>query len=496
MKEFELNLAVKRYIFLMKLRLKIPFPLIRSLRERFAATFATISSMSFEVMVTGFARFLRDICQSADPSARTMNGRSRSSKRLPKGNGEYLGFATNSRGNIAVTLSLLALPLFAAVGLAIDYGMMTSKRAESQNRADSAALAAARLIALGGSSKSEVIEGAKTFALSTANADGVLTVQAEMLDDNSITVTISENWAPIFAHLLNEQVTPIVATATARSAGGSKICVLALSSTMSSSVTLTGAARIDANGCSVYSNSTDRYAITSYKDSMLKAALICSAGGTSDGLANFSPLPVTDCPAVADPLSSWPAPPVGNCDYLDMEVISGTHVLNPGVYCGGLLVTGSAKAELRPGVYVMKDGPLEVTKTASLTGDYVGVYLTGNNAVFLFANTSSVGLSAPKDGPMAGLLFFEDRSSALGRNFEIVSENARRLVGTIYLPRGNFLVSSKKPVADLSAYTAIVANSVQLYRYPALVLNSNYDATDVPLPSGLAGAGSALRLSR
>ena len=180
---------------------------------------------------------------------------------------------------------------------------------------------------------------------------------------------------------------------------------------------------------------------------------------------------------------------------MNLGISSETRTLSPGVYCGGLVISGSSHVTFRPGVYVMKDGPLEVTMTSTITGENVGFYLTGDNALFLFAGGSTVSLTAPKDGPLAGLLFFEDRSNPAGRYHEIVSENARKLVGTIYLPKGNFAVSSKKPVADQSAYTAIVANTIQLNKYPVLVLNSDYELTDVPIPSGLGTKGGSVFLT-
>ncbi|MDX1715908.1 MAG: pilus assembly protein, partial [Anderseniella sp.] len=190
------------------------------------------------------------------------------------------------------------------------------------------------------------------------------------------------------------------------------------------------------------------------------------------------------------------APTVGACDHTGLSVNSETRTLDPGVYCGGLLISGSSTVTFNPGVYVIKDGALQVTHTASVSGTHVGFYLTGTGSRFLFAGGSSVSLSAPKDGPMAGLLFFEDRSNAGGTRHEIVSENARELVGTIYLPKGDFAVSSKQPVADQSAYTAIIANSIQLHKYPRLVLNTNYHLTDVPVPSGLGSTGQGVVLTK
>lgn len=139
---------------------------------------------------------------------------------------------------------------------------------------------------------------------------------------------------------------------------------------------------------------------------------------------------------------------------------------------------------------------MQTTQTSSVTGENVGFYMTGDTATFVFAGGSSVELTAPTDGPLAGLLFYEDPNSLPGRRFEIVSDNARRLVGTIYLPKGEFLVSSKKPVADMSEYTAVIASSIQLHRYPNLVLNTNYGATNVPVPTGLSSMGGKIVLTQ
>ena len=52
------------------------------------------------------------------------------------------------------------------------------------------------------------------------------------------------------------------------------------------------------------------------------------------------------------------------------------------------------------------------------------------------------------------------------------------------------------PIADRSAYTAIVARMMTLYGGPNLVLNTNYDITDVPVPDGIRGAAQPVALVR
>ena len=86
---------------------------------------------------------------------------------------------------------------------------------------------------------------------------------------------------------------------------------------------------------------------------------------------------------------------------------------------------------------------------------------------------------------MAGLLFFEDRASKLGRKHQIKSPNVEELTGTLYLSRGDLVVDPNDTVAAGSAYTAIITRNLQLKEGPELVLNSDYGATDVPVPEGI-----------
>ncbi len=61
------------------------------------------------------------------------------------------------------------------------------------------------------------------------------------------------------------------------------------------------------------------------------------------------------------------------------------------------------------------------------------------------------------------------------------------LIGTFYLPKGTLLVDSKAPVASESAFTVIIARTVELLEQPHLVLNSDYSLSDVPAPEGIIG---------
>ena len=94
-------------------------------------------------------------------------------------------------------------------------------------------------------------------------------------------------------------------------------------------------------------------------------------------------------------------------------------------------------------------------------------------------------MTAPKDGLLAGILFFEDRDAPLDRIHRIQSADAREFLGTFYLSRGILNIDADAPVADASAYTAIVVRELNVRNFATLVLNANYGATDVPAPNGV-----------
>ena len=103
---------------------------------------------------------------------------------------------------------------------------------------------------------------------------------------------------------------------------------------------------------------------------------------------------------------------------------------------------------------------------ASLKGANVGIYLNGKGSVIRFDADTRIDLTAPKDGILAGILFYEDRTSPLNQKHEILSNDAKVLLGTIYLPQNELNIAANKPVAAESAYTIVVARRFTLSAGP------------------------------
>jgi hypothetical protein len=250
---------------------------------------------------------------------------------------------------------------------------------------------------------------------------------------------------------------------------------------------------------------------------VLKAGFICSAGGKSAAAdASFTPQPATDCPTMTDPLASRQPPADEPCKYLAKIVLGGSETLQPGVYCGGLIITLGANVKMAPGIYTIKDGPLLVNGNSTLAGENVGIYLKGQGSNLKFDSQTTISLTAPKDGPMVGLLIFDDPTGASAlvnllvnplvagkytkllsspREHLILSDNARTLLGTIYMPKGRLIIDATKPLADKSAYTVLVVQQLDLYSGPNLVLNSDYGASEIPVPPGVGIYGAKVAIT-
>ncbi len=436
-------------------------------------------------------------------------------------------FRTDDRGNVALFFALSAPLLIGIAGGAVDFQSIRLQRMALQEAADALAVRGAREFLLENSTESQI----EALVRATADAQyqeslGAFVLSADA-EANDMSVTAALTQSPrrgLFLHTIAAFRAPIAVSATAVARGTTNVCVVALEKEDSGAVRAEGGANLFANRCSILSNSTSAQGVQAMNFSRLKAALICSAGGAQGGSANFEPHPLTDCPVFEDPLIDRLEPDAGACDHNNLDLgdadsasglvgnllttaislLDGSdeatllgytrYDLTPGVYCGGIRIRADADVHLDPGVYVIKDGALEIDLGGRLFGKGAGLFFSGDNAVFTFKPQSIVHLTAPTEGIMAGMLIMEDRNRPSTETYSILSSNARTLLGTIYLPKGRLHVDSLMPIADESAYTAIVARFLRMSGSPQLVLNTDYALTDVPVPGGIGPSGGQVFL--
>ena len=447
-------------------------------------------------------------------------------------------FESDRQGAVAVIFGLVATVLLGLVGGGIDYARLAARRSQLQGATDAGVLAGGNSLKLASSNTASVV-GITTQTIQNGAqppADSPVTITVTLPADKSSVFARAEQTVKLsFGGFVGVPTVKIAAQARANVVGSMRLCMLALDPAAPGAFDLEKAAQVTATGCTLYSNSTSPIGMTGKDSSIATAQTICSAGGYSGVRANFAPPPQTGCPTIADPLKDRPAPTVGGCTSIPVSankkgdtsknLIDQDATLDAGTYCGGLHITKNAAVTLRAGIYVMQDGPLIVDSKASLTGTDVGFYFMGNKGGLLFDQKTSISLAAPTTGTMAGLLMMEERAVSspvdpvlaalpdplgilppttpppLGaskpmRIYRIISDNARTMLGTIYLPAGRLVVDAKKAVADQSAYTVIVAQQINLYEGPNLVLNANYGATSVPVPKGVGPVSGRLLLTQ
>lgn len=460
----------------------------------------------------------------------------------------FRSFAGRDAGSVAMTFGIAASVLLAAGGMAIDIGIVTLKTNQLQRAADAGALAAARELQVANATEAQVIAVATETVQSNLQKYGASVNVSVVVGDDKRSVSVKAD-LPVktfFMDWTEGEGVAVDAVAGIHNAG-IPLCVLGLSQRLGGvqkpGVTLNENARLSGDSCAVYSNATRRDAIRSDSGALLEAGLICSSGGAMGGVDNFNPAPITDCPIFKDPLAGRPEPTIGSCDYTNVqhgfdavfnisermvqnEISAETYdesgnpadkriypekeqepvdtsgydrsviTLEPGVYCGGLVLGGGVTVNLRAGDYIIKDGPLYITQEAILQGENVGFFFSGDDSNIYFGPHTQINLTAPESGDLAGLLFFESRTSRLVRPHAILSDGARRLEGTIYLPTGHLYIDADAPIADKSAYTAIIANRVELFAGPHLVLNTDYTATEVPVPDGVGATKGDVHLTK
>ncbi|MEO9969192.1 MAG: Tad domain-containing protein [Hyphomonadaceae bacterium] len=402
----------------------------------------------------------------------------------------------NESGGMMLPIALMLPVVILLLGSSIDMMRITALERDLQAVADGGALYAAGELAISSDDAARVEAVAISYVTNTVSSEDAI-IQAKA-DTQLQTVKVSISAEPV-TYFMNpfDMVKRVEVYAEAQLAGSAgNLCLIALTATKPSAIEINNKAKLTAENCAIYSNSTSELSLRVNPTAEVLVDQVVLAGGFKGNIDGLSSEPVTDAPQIDDPLAGRQAPNSMGCDFHDyvIDADTGDSDIVPGVYCGGLTID-SAMVAAESGEYVMKNGRLSVLNQGGLYGDGVGFYFTGTNAKLDFAAESNIGLSAPRTGVMTGLLFFSDINNPLAKEVGlgaglmdghvIRSDNARRLVGTIYLPDDKLVVDGDTPVADLSEYTVIVAKSFELNNGPNLILQTDYASSNVPVPDGV-----------
>lgn len=404
-------------------------------------------------------------------------------------------FGRDCRGSIALKAALI-LPAVLMMGAgAFDLTQVQASKVRLQDIADSAALAAANDLSL-------ATDGSNATERARAYVDGQLgewgdqapAVEAvyEVLDiegQRAIKVLLKGHRPSFFASLLPPGGWHFNARSTATTMGVVPLCVLVSGNTGSKVLNIKDSGRINAPACLVHSN----------RDIVVEGGSITAAAAQAVTSASgfISPTAGTGAASIADPFVSLDLDRKHNllCSVADLLrpliVSSGTHYVDPGKHCGGIMASGTARIVLSPGDHFFLGGHLIISNSARLEGQDVALFFDKASR-FEFKDQALVNLDGRKTGPFAGLVMGGTRDNT--QTFTISADHVEALLGVIYVPSATLLVQGSADVARDSAWTVIVAKQVLLSGSPSLFINANYDASDVPVPAGVGPRTGGSRL--
>lgn len=246
-------------------------------------------------------------------------------------------------------------------------------------------------------------------------------------------------------------------------------CLYALNATAANAMVFNGPFDVNAD-CGVAVNSNSASALNLTGTGKLTAENIQVVGKTVKSAAvTTTPTPVDGSLAQPDPFRLL-APPAASarCDYINLTVNRGEERnLRPGTYCNGIKIVGGregVEVNFEPGTYILMGGGLSIIGPARLKGIGVTFFLTAGLGYAYGPVTTEAAtiatLKAPTNGPMEGILFFQNPAVGSGQPPSVITgSSASEIEGVLYFPTTALTYSVPGPGGD---YLILVADTLTI----------------------------------
>lgn len=369
------------------------------------------------------------------------------------------------RGVVIFMVVLLLPVLISFMALAIDVGYLYSVKRKLQTVADAAALACAHqmqratpCIYQNGANNAAALDLPALYGIAWSD------VNTSQPTANQVQVQVSQNTPTFFLKIMSINSVDIIATARAEMRPN---CVTALDTASASSFQTSAGTNLQMPGCGIFVHSNHASAFNAVNGSTVNALTVDIVGDkTSTG--SVTPTPMVGVTGVGDPLAALPDMVPGGCDHVNLQVKNST-TLNPGVYCGGIMIRLKPTVTFSPGVYYLVGGGLDTGPGYSaVVGSGVTFFNTQSLPTYPYgpiligvANGNSFQLSAPTSGAYKGILFYQDRKVVSGATsvFGGGANQPLHLTGTLYFPTTNVTYQNQS-ITTAGTYTNIIAKNV------------------------------------
>jgi Putative Flp pilus-assembly TadE/G-like len=400
------------------------------------------------------------------------------------------GRGGSERGSVAITVTLSLTLLLGLAALVVDVGLNWAARTSAQTAADSAALAGASQLVVGGQAAAVtviddllkdnlVIPDDPNWAFDGDEDNGEVLCwtlpdpppsppvpaalrcppQSNALRVITPPVKVQYAFAPVLGKRSNAIKAMAAAGAGPAAPNNCVLCVL--DPAAPDALRLTGTGGIEAAGGGIVVNSESGSALNLLGSGTINAPQIRVLGGITplSRLPQLLVQPERGGPPAVDPLADLlppnrliPAPPLRNT----AEVIDGDRTLQPGVYDS--IDVRSGTLTLAAGVYVVTDftsfadvAGFTVRSTGRVVGNGATIYLacasypapcSGGGATFRLEPGGQFLASPPTAGdPYAGVSIFSDRGNT----------RTIQLLGPVELDGAVYAASARLRVDSLGA---------------------------------------------
>jgi hypothetical protein len=326
-------------------------------------------------------------------------------------------FLRDERGTTAVIACVSIAAMMAAGAAAVWFSIQYNAKNELQQAIDSAVLAGTSLPGkttadqrvaaarrfFDGNSQQILGEAGKPNVTLRITGDPVFAMQTVDLTGD----VAGEVYSPL-GGFLGQPWMPVTVHARARKLLSEPVCVLGLDPTQSATIDFNGQSELEAVNCAVQSNSESGSGIRQVGKPMLRAKATGVTGKATG--TGYEPPPIEGTQPIADPFADLDFPSSGPCapGVKGEKIQNETKTLDPGTYCGGLWIGAGSNVTLKPGIYVFKNGQLQIISGAVVRGDDVMLAFTGEDATIYMDGSSELHLTSPSGGPYTNMQFFSD----------------------------------------------------------------------------------------
>jgi hypothetical protein len=385
------------------------------------------------------------------------------------------------RGTVVVAVGVCLVGMLGVIALSLDGGLLLDKRRQAQAAADAAALAGGSelfrtiftnggldngpLPTKTGPAAGTIRQFCKDIAKANGFEDGENGVTVEVYippisgqfvgRSGHVEVKITCHQRRFFSRIFGpSDEIPIGARAVARGKRTSiNNGIIVLNPTQKGSFSTAGGANVDVGGSA-----------SVIVDSNHPEAMIANGGGTVTSEAGYD---VTGVPGwstpgggsftgpihsgqepTPDPLRNIPEPDPSTLLVRSTKRIThssaNTLTLKPGLYEGGISVSGKGNIVLEPGLYYMRGG-FSFSGQGSLTGYGVTIFnypMSTSDAIDL-SGQGAITLTPPMDGTYQGITLFQARTSTYQPTVSVTGTGSAPLymTGTFYVPKAQLKVT-------------------------------------------------------